>query len=189
MVAHDDSGAVQPPRWQLRVSGRSEPSWAIVEGVPFLLDSIYRRVATALVLCVASTACGGTSSPSGDTVAVTTADVTATTPPVQTVPYTSTSPTATSQSNGYAVGSDFNATCTIAWPTAPVRTTSAIQMTTTCPGVPSTFQFVVVVYGDPKLAVSPSHATIVVRGKVVDIAQSEYGFKELVVEASSATVR
>jgi hypothetical protein len=40
-----------------------------------------------------------------------------------------------------------------------------------------------VTYGDPDLAVSPSRATMRVRGTIVDIIRSEYGFTVLAVAA------
>ena len=98
--------------------------------------------------------------------------------------------TATPPSSGdFSVGAPFRDRCTVAWPTAPTVTSTQIQMTMECPHVPeSQFLLTVVIYDDPNLPVSPSHATMDVVGKVVDVAMSGYGFKELVVHADQITL-
>jgi pimeloyl-ACP methyl ester carboxylesterase len=84
------------------------------------------------------------------------------------------------------IGSAFDDECVVAWPTAPVRTSSEIDLTMSCAHVPeSQYQFTYVAYGDPNLAITPSTGRVRVIGKVVDVAQSAYGYKELVVEASN----
>ncbi|MCU1400048.1 MAG: hydrolase family protein [Acidimicrobiales bacterium] len=87
-----------------------------------------------------------------------------------------------------AVGSPFTDTCVIAYPTAPQIGVDSIQMTTTCTGQPPTYLFVDILYGDPNLAVSPTHPTIHVSGAVVDIVTSRYGYTTLVVQADTITV-
>lgn len=107
-------------------------------------------------------------------------------PPDETTPTTgrsSTTVTIRSSEAHFDIGEDFDAQCTIAWPTAPSRGVDSIQMRTFCPSVPDQFLFVDVVYGDPDLPVSPSRATMRVRGTIVDIIRSEYGFTVLAVAA------
>ncbi|MCU1368213.1 MAG: hydrolase family protein [Ilumatobacteraceae bacterium] len=87
-----------------------------------------------------------------------------------------------------AIGSPFTDTCVIAYPTAPQIGVDSIQMTTTCTGQPPKYLFVEILYGDPNLAVSPTHPTIHVTGAVVDIVTSRYGYTTLVVQADTVTV-
>lgn len=88
------------------------------------------------------------------------------------------------------IGDEFVGACTIAWPTAPQRTSQGTQLRTTCPGVDTgSHQFVDILVLDPDLDVSPSRATVEVRGEVVDVLESEYGFTILAVVADEATVR
>lgn len=89
----------------------------------------------------------------------------------------------------YELGDDFAARCTVAWPTAPTRSSQGITMRTTCPKVNKQFLFVDIFYDDPDLDVTPSHPTMDIRGQIVDIAESELGFKVLMVEADEVTVR
>jgi hypothetical protein len=88
----------------------------------------------------------------------------------------------------YEIGSPFAAQCTIAWPTAPSIGRNSIEMRTFCPSVPQQFLFVDIAYGDPELPVSPSRATMNVKGEVVDIVRNELGFTVLVVIASDIKV-
>ena len=98
-------------------------------------------------------------------------------PPVRTAPQTP---------QPLAIGSPFNDKCVVAWPTAPVRTTNSIEMTMSCTHVPENiYLFTQVDYGDPNLRITPSTGAIHVEGHVTDIATSEYGYKEIVVEASN----
>jgi hypothetical protein len=83
----------------------------------------------------------------------------------------------------FGIGDEFDSYCQVAWPTAPTRTTTAIEMTMTCHGVPQQFTFVDVAYPDPNLPITPSTGRVHVHGRVQDIATSEYGFKVLVVLA------
>ena len=77
----------------------------------------------------------------------------------------------------------------VAWPTAPVKTSDSIQMTMSCKGVPEDkFLFTQVIYGDPNLAITPDHDQARVAGKIVNVATSGYGYRELVVEATSVQV-
>ena len=87
-----------------------------------------------------------------------------------------------------AIGSPFADTCVVAYPTAPQIGVDSIQMTTTCKGQPPKYLFVEILYGDPQLAVSPTHPTIHVKGSVVDIVTSRYGYTTLVVQADTVTV-
>jgi hypothetical protein len=61
-------------------------------------------------------------------------------------------------------------------------------MTMQCPGIPSEFLLVYVSYGDPDLPITPSTGPVRVRGKVVNHAQNELGFKLLVVVAESVEI-
>jgi hypothetical protein len=107
-----------------------------------------------------------------------------TSPPTQ----ATTPPTIDSGASKYAVGESFQGTCTVAWPTAPSRGRDNIQMRMTCPGVPSQFLFVDVIYGDPDLPVTPSRSTVRISGEIEDISRNELGFTVLVVNANRATV-
>ncbi|MHB8242590.1 MAG: hypothetical protein ACYDHN_11415 [Solirubrobacteraceae bacterium] len=94
------------------------------------------------------------------------------------------------QPQSFAVGAPFDSECVVAWPTAPVTTSTTIQMTMSCAGVPENeYLFTQVDYGDPSLPISPDHARAHVVGTIVDIATSAYGYKELVVQASSVRVK
>jgi hypothetical protein len=81
----------------------------------------------------------------------------------------------------FDVGDDFDLECQVAWPTAPYRTSNSIQMTMQCVGLPSEFLLVQVTYPDPSFPITAERVRV--RGKVVDIAKSEYGFRLLVVVA------
>jgi pimeloyl-ACP methyl ester carboxylesterase len=115
------------------------------------------------------------------------------TPPPPTTSTTSTTtPTVSSTSqtqsepSSLAIGSPFDDTCVVAWPTAPVRTSNSIEMTMSCEHVPeSEYLFTDVTYGDPNLPVTPARATAHIVGRIVDVATSGLGYKELVVEATS----
>lgn len=86
------------------------------------------------------------------------------------------------------IGDRFSMRCTVAWPTAPTRSTQGIQMRTFCPGLSGQFQFVDILYEDPDLPVTPSRATMQVEGEIADVAESELGFKILVVLADDIVV-
>jgi hypothetical protein len=108
-----------------------------------------------------------------------------TTPPVN-MPTTTTTP----RTGSLTIGSHFDSECVVAWPTAPVITSTSIQMTMSCGAVPENeYLFTQVDYGDPNLPISPEHAQAHVIGTIVDIASSAYGYKELVVQASSVQVK
>jgi hypothetical protein len=120
----------------------------------------------------------------GDYLAPTT--TTTTTTPTAATP---TTPPLAAQPQSLAVGAPFNSECVVAWPTAPVKTTDSIQITMSCQGVPEDeFLFTQVIYGDPNLPITPEHDQARVAGKIVDIATSGYGYRELVVEATSVQV-
>ena len=91
----------------------------------------------------------------------------------------------TDGSSTYEIGTGFTETCSVAWPTAPVRLTDSIQMTMSCPNVPGQFLFVSVIYPDPDLPINPSTGASRVEGEVVDVAVSAYGYKTLVVAADT----
>jgi hypothetical protein len=101
-----------------------------------------------------------------------------------------TTTTSASPSNSLAIGSSFASWCVVAWPTAPTVTSNSIEMTMSCDAVPeSEYLFTDVIYGDPNLAVSPDDDQAYVVGKVTDVATSDYGYKELVVQASSVKLK
>jgi len=92
-------------------------------------------------------------------------------------------------SRSYAIGSTFDDECVVAWPTAPSISSSSIEMTMSCDHVPEgEFLFTDVGYDDPNLSVTPDTGKMHVVGKIIDISQSDYGYKELVVEASRITL-
>jgi hypothetical protein len=87
------------------------------------------------------------------------------------------------------VGQNFNDYCVVAWPTAPEMFGSTLVMTMTCEHVPEyQYLFTQVQYGHSKLRVTPSTGSMHVIGKVIGVAQSELGYKELVVSASKITL-
>lgn len=101
--------------------------------------------------------------------------------PVQEAPAEST-PT----DDPFGIGAPFMQECSIAWPSAPVITSSAIQLTLQCSGVPANqFQLIVAVYPDPTLPVTPSTGTMLVSGSVADTGRSDAGIDYLVVQAST----
>lgn len=95
---------------------------------------------------------------------------------------------ATAAPANYSIGSAFQDECVVAWPTAPVITSDSIIMTMSCQHVPENeFLFVQVTYDDPRLRVTPDTGTMEITGRIADIAQSDYGYKELVVQASQVS--
>jgi pimeloyl-ACP methyl ester carboxylesterase len=88
----------------------------------------------------------------------------------------------------FTPGAPFVASCVNAWPTAPSYTSTSITMTMSCSGVPSKYLFVQVIYGDPNFPIRPSTGRVSVRGRVVDVARSAYGYSELLVEATTVTI-
>ncbi|NNN09004.1 MAG: hypothetical protein HKL85_07410 [Acidimicrobiaceae bacterium] len=89
----------------------------------------------------------------------------------------------------FTIGSAFNDYCGVAWPSAPLLTSTSITMTMSCNSVPENrFLFTEVIFGDPRLGVTPNTGLMHVVGRIVDIATSQYGFHELVVVASSVTL-
>jgi hypothetical protein len=85
----------------------------------------------------------------------------------------------------YSIGSAFQDECVVAWPTAPTITSDSIIMTMSCQHVPeSEFLFVQVTYDDPSLHVTPDTGSMEITGHIADIAQSDYGYRELIVQAS-----
>jgi hypothetical protein len=92
-------------------------------------------------------------------------------------------------SDSLSIGASFASWCVVAWPTAPVTSSEGIQMTMSCDAVPENeYLFTVVLYGDPDLPVSPEHARAYVEGTISDVAESKYGYRELVVQARSVEV-
>jgi hypothetical protein len=105
-------------------------------------------------------------------------------PAVTTTPLTpTTSPPPIVAAGKFEKGDEFLSDCVVAWPTAPTYTSDAIEMTMSCSGVPNQFLFVDVTYPDPNLPINPSTGRVRVHGQIVDIAESAYGFRELVVLA------
>jgi hypothetical protein len=106
-------------------------------------------------------------------------------PKPEPAPSTETAP----PSDSLEIGSSFASWCVVAWPTAPVVSSEGIQMTMSCDAVPeSEYLFTAVLYGDPDLPVSPEHARAYVEGTISDVAESEYGYRELVVLATNVEV-
>jgi len=102
----------------------------------------------------------------------------------------STLPPAPTTGGRLTVGSSFASWCVVAWPTAPTITANSIEMTMSCAAVPEgEYLFTDVIYGNPHLPISPDHARAYVVGKIIDIARSEEGYSELVVQASSVKVQ
>ena len=100
------------------------------------------------------------------------------------VPAESEAPEAT-----YVPGSPFEDSCVVAWPTAPLRTSTSISMRMSCAGVPGEeFLFTDVTLDDPSLVVTPSTGALTVRGVVEDTAASGYGYNVLLVRADQITV-
>lgn len=83
----------------------------------------------------------------------------------------------------FDIGDKFDASCVVAWPTAPVRSRSGTDMRMSCGGVPNQFLFVDVHTDDRDLAITPSTGTVRVIGEIVDVAESEHGYRTLVVSA------
>jgi hypothetical protein len=108
-------------------------------------------------------------------------------PPPTTASTVTSTPTTT---GSLTSGSSFASTCVVAWPTAPTITSNSIQMTMSCNAVPeSEYLFTVVTYDDPNLAICPASPDADVVGTISGTAQSEYGYKELLVQASSVKVQ
>lgn len=95
-------------------------------------------------------------------------------------------PAAPSQTS-FEIGSPFDQSCSVAWPSAPVVTSTSIQLTLSCDGVPEAYPLVVAVYPDPDLAVTPATGRLRVSGTIADIGRSESGLVFLVVRASAIT--
>jgi hypothetical protein len=113
------------------------------------------------------------------------------TAPPTTTPTTAPTTTTTSPpaAPSFAIGARFNDDCVIAWPTAPSYTSTSIEMTMTCDHVPEgQYLFTNVTYDDPSLQPTPDSGTMHVIGRVEDVARSDYGYTELVVQASSVTI-
>jgi hypothetical protein len=106
-------------------------------------------------------------------------------PPAPTPPSAQPAP---SEPQGYQVGDSFDLFCQVAWPTAPTRTTNSIEMTMQCPGIPAEFLLVYVSFGEPNLPITPSTGRVRVRGRIVNHARNELGFKLLVVIADSVEI-
>jgi hypothetical protein len=91
-------------------------------------------------------------------------------------------------SSTYEIGEPFSEVCSNAWPTAPSRTTTTIEMTMFCPEVPGQFLFVHVSYPDPNLPITPATGFNLIEGEIVDISVSGYGPKSLVVAADNVVL-
>jgi hypothetical protein len=52
-----------------------------------------------------------------------------------------------------------------------------------CEHLPRGYLLAQVTYGDPNLPITPSHAALQVQGRVIDVVTSDFGFKEIVVQA------
>lgn len=93
-------------------------------------------------------------------------------------------PTAAPPASGFEPGAAFRSRCVVAWPTAPVHTSRGIEMTMSCSSVPlRRFLFTKVSYDNPDFKITPSTGTVLISGRVVDVARSEYGYSQLIVAA------
>ena len=93
------------------------------------------------------------------------------------------------ESIGFEIGDSFADSCVVAWPTAPLTSSTSITMRMSCSRVPmSTYLFTDVTLWRPNLPVTPSTGSMEVRGTVVGIADSGLGFTVLVVEASDVEI-
>lgn len=117
-------------------------------------------------------------------VAVTSPPPTPQPPPAAPAPQPQPTPTPPPAQTGFAIGDPFDLECQVAWPTAPSRTSTHIVMMMQCPGIPNDYLLVQVAYADPNLPIYPSTGPVRVRGQIVDVAQSELGFKILLVAAT-----
>jgi hypothetical protein len=88
----------------------------------------------------------------------------------------------------FGVGTHYAGKCSVAWPTAPVLTSTTIQMTMSCTAVPSQYMLTLVVYDDPTLKVTPSTGQMTVTGVVVDFATSQMGMTMPIIQASKITI-
>lgn len=84
----------------------------------------------------------------------------------------------------FEVGDPFDESCSVAWPSAPTVTATDIQIAAYCPGVPSSYPLVLVVYGDPALPITPSTSSFRAIGEVYGTGQSGAGMPYLIVLAS-----
>lgn len=89
----------------------------------------------------------------------------------------------------FRVGDPFHSRCTVAWPSAPQRSTQGIEFRTTCAGIGHRYQFVDILSTDQALKLSPSHPTVDVEGTVADIVKSDMGFTVLAVIADKVSVQ
>lgn len=86
------------------------------------------------------------------------------------------------------VAREFNDYCVVAWPSAPELLDGNIVMTMSCQHVPEDqYLFTQVQYSNSHLRVTPSTGLMHVVGKVVGVAKSGLGYKELIVVASKIT--
>jgi lysophospholipase L1-like esterase len=88
----------------------------------------------------------------------------------------------------FQIGDSFSARCVVAWPTAPQRSRSGTDMRMSCLGVPKQFLFVDVPSDDRNLPITPSTGHVQVTGRILDVAESEHGFRVLVVYASRVDI-
>ncbi len=104
-------------------------------------------------------------------------------------PHGTTAPGSRPAPTHLGIGQAFNDHCVVAWPTAPTITSNSIIMTMSCEHVPeSQYLFTQVQYDDPHLDITPATGTVSVIGTIIDIATSDYGYKELVVQASKVVL-
>jgi len=114
-------------------------------------------------------------------------------PPPAPAPATTTkapppAPATTSQAAAFGIGTNYSGKCYVAWPTAPVTTSTTIQMTMSCSGIPSQYALVLIVYGDPSLQVTPSTGSMTVTGVVQDFEQSQMGMTVPIIMATNITI-
>lgn len=85
----------------------------------------------------------------------------------------------------FGIGDSFDLICYVAWPTAPTYTSNSIEMTMACPEMPKQYLFAHVSYPDPSLPITPNTGNVRIVGTIMDTATSAYGYKELIVDAST----
>jgi len=162
------------------ISALSSLVGLVISGVQGIIEEFRSAIQGTVTMKVTSKSAPKPSTP---------ATSTASTKP--TMPSTSAKPSSTSTTTSappFGIGASYSGSCYVAWPTAPTVTSTSIQMTMSCTGIPSQYPLVIVIYGDPGLPVTPSTGSMKVTGVVQDFAQSGYGMTLPVIVASKITL-
>jgi hypothetical protein len=107
---------------------------------------------------------------------------------VRTAPAPAAKSPAPASTSGYSPGSHCDDYCVIAWPTAPVYTSTSVEMTMSCEHVnEDQYLFTDVIYNDPSFQPTPDSGQMHVVGTVIGTAHSDYGFDILQVQASQVS--